>query len=69
MKKVNLLLAAVVAASMSSQAFAVTPNVQMSGYMRAGVGYDKNGTLNEKHVPDGGNSTTTKVGRLGNENG
>ena len=69
MKKVNLLLAAVVAASMSSQAFAVTPNVQMSGYMRAGVGYDKNGTLNEYHGTNGGNSTTSKVGRLGNENG
>ena len=69
MKKVNLLLAAVVAASMSSQAFAVTPNVQMSGYMRAGVGYDKNGTLNEKHSNNAENTTTGKVGRLGNENG
>ena len=62
MKKVNLLLAAVVAASVSAPAFAdYTPNAYFNGYMRAGVGVDKNGKFN------GNDGLAHKVGRLGNE--
>ena len=60
MKKVNLLLAAVVAASVSAPAFAdYTPNATFFGYMRAGVGFDKDGKFNQYQ--------TKKLGRLGNE--
>ena len=60
MKKVNLLLAAVVAASVSAPALAeYTPNAHFFGYMRGGVGFDKNGGYN------GG--VASKVGRLGSE--
>ena len=62
MKKVNLLLAAVVAASVSAPALAdYTPNAYFNGYMRAGVGIDKNGKFN------GNDGLAHKVGRLGNE--
>ena len=62
MKKVNLLLAAVVAASVSAPAVAdYTPNATFFGYMRAGVGFDKNGKTNNTF--QGGR----KVGRLGYE--
>ena len=62
MKKVNLLLAAVVAASVSAPALAdYTPNAYFNGYMRAGVGVDKNGKFN------GNDGLAHKVGRLGNE--
>ncbi len=62
MKKVNLLLAAVVAASVSAPALAdYTPNAYFNGYMRAGVGVDKNGKFN------GNDGIAQKVGRLGNE--
>ena len=62
MKKVNLLLAAVVAASVSAPALAdYTPNAYFNGYMRAGSGFDKNGNLN------GSDDTAHKVGRLGSE--
>ncbi|MEE0891231.1 MAG: carbohydrate porin [Succinivibrio sp.] len=61
MKKVNLLLAAVVAASVSAPAFAdYTPNATFFGYMRSAVAFDKNGHNN-------GGDGTKKVGRLGNE--
>ena len=61
MKKVNLLLAAVVAASVSAPAFAeYTPNAHFFGYFRAGIGFDKNGSANSYQVGE--------VGRLGNEN-
>ncbi len=60
MKKVNLLLAAVVAASVSAPALAeYTPNATFFGYMRAGVGFDKDGKFNQFQ--------TKKLGRLGNE--
>ena len=62
MKKVNLLLAAVVAASVAAPAaYAYTPNAYFGGYMRAGVGFDKNGDYN------GGDSIAQAVGRLGAE--
>ncbi|NLK85317.1 MAG: carbohydrate porin [Aeromonadales bacterium] len=62
MKKVNLLAAAVLAASMSAPAFAdYTPNAYFNGYMRAGVGFDKNGHTN------GSDDVAHKVGRLGSE--
>ena len=62
MKKVNLLLAAVVAASVSAPALAeYTPNAHFFGYMRAGVGFDKNGGYNTQGL--GG--VANKVGRLG----
>ena len=61
MKKVNLLLAAVVAASVSAPALAeYTPNAHFFGYFRAGIGFDKNGSANSYQVGE--------VGRLGNEN-
>ena len=61
MKKVNLLLAAVVAASVSAPALAeYTPNAHFFGYFRAGIGFDKNGSANSYEVGE--------VGRLGNEN-
>ena len=64
MKKVNLLLAAVVAASVSAPALAeYTPNAHFFGYMRAGVGFDKNGGYNSKGLGEVAN----KVGRLGSE--
>ena len=64
MKKVNLLLAAVVAASVSAPALAeYTPNAHFFGYMRAGVGFDKNGGYNSLGL--GG--VANKVGRLGSE--
>ena len=64
MKKVNLLLAAVVAASVSAPALAeYTPNAHFFGYMRAGVGFDKNGGYNTQGL--GG--VANKVGRLGSE--
>ena len=60
MKKVNLLAAAVLAASMSAPAFAdYTPNAYFNGMVRAGVGMDKNGHTNAAY--------TNQVGRLGNE--
>ena len=60
MKKVNLLLAAVVAASVSAPAVAdFTPNTNFFGYMRAGVGFDKDGKFKSLE--------TNKLGRLGNE--
>ena len=62
MKKVNLLLAAVVAASVSAPALAdYTPNAYFNGYMRAGVGFDKNGHTN------GNDNVAHQVGRLGSE--
>ena len=62
MKKVNLLLAAVVAASLAAPAaYAYTPNAYFGGYMRAGVGFDKNGDYN------GGDGIAQAVGRLGAE--
>ena len=62
MKKVNLLAAAVLAASMSAPAFAdYTPNAYFNGYMRAGVGFDKNGHTN------GNDGVAWNVGRLGSE--
>ena len=62
MKKVNLLLAAVVAASVSAPALAdYTPNAYFNGYMRAGVGFDKNGKTNNTF------QGCRKVGRLGYE--
>src|SRR5574344_86523 len=62
MKKFNLLAAAVVAASMAAPAFAdYTPNAYFNGYMRAGVGFDKNGHTN------GNDEVAHKVGRLGSE--
>ena len=64
MKKVNLLLAAVDAASVSAPALAeYTPNAHFFGYMRAGVGFDKNGGYNSLGL--GG--VANKVGRLGSE--
>lgn len=62
MKKVNLLAAAVLAASMAAPAFAdYTPNAYFNGYMRAGVGFDKNGHTN------GNDDVAHAVGRLGSE--
>ena len=47
MKKVNLLAAAVLAAAFAMPAQAdYTPNAYFNGYMRAGVGFDKNGHTN-----------------------
>ena len=61
MKKVNLLLAAVVAASVIAPAAqAYTPNVQMSGYLRSGVSNAGSGKQAKYNV--------NKIGRLGNEN-
>ena len=61
MKKVNLLLAAVVAASVVAPAAqAYTPNVQMSGYLRSGVSNAGSGKQAKYNV--------NKIGRLGNEN-
>ena len=60
MKKVNLLLAAVVAASVSAPALAdYTPNAYFNGYMRAAAAFDKDGKFNSLQ--------TNKLGRLGNE--
>ena len=60
MKKVNLLLAAVVAASVSAPAVAdYTPNAYFNGYMRAAAAFDKDGKFNALQ--------TNKLGRLGNE--
>ena len=62
MKKVNLLLAAVVAASVSAPALAdYTPNAYFNGYLRSGVGFDKNGHFN------GNDNVAHSVGRLGSE--
>ena len=59
MKKVNLLLAAVVAASVSAPALAeYTPNVQMYGYFRSGVA--------SKHTPKD-DAWVHRFGRLGYE--
>ena len=60
MKKVNLLLAAVVAASVSAPAVAdYTPNAYFNGYMRAAAAFDKDGKFNSLQ--------NNKLGRLGNE--
>ena len=62
MKKVNLLAAAVLAAAFAMPAQAdYTPNAYFNGYMRAGVGFDKNGHTN------GNDDVAHKVGRLGSE--
>ena len=62
MKKVNLLAAAVLAAAFAMPAQAdYTPNAYFNGYMRAGVGFDKNGHTN------GSDDVAHKVGRLGSE--
>ena len=62
MKKVNLLAAAVLAAAFAMPAQAdYTPNAYFNGYMRAGVGFDKNGHTN------GNDNVAHAVGRLGSE--
>src|SRR5574344_1531825 len=53
MKKVNLLAAPALAD--------YTPNAYFNGYMRAGVGFDKNGHTN------GNDEVAHRVGRLGSE--
>ena len=59
MKKVNLLLAAVVAASMSAPAFADFQEIETHGYFRATANQGKGGKMTKWNV--------NKVGRLGNE--
>ena len=59
MKKVNLLLAAVVAASVAAPSFAATP-IDTYGYFRVNASQAKGGKMTKWNV--------SKVGRLGNEN-